>query len=350
MERVSLAARGGAGNRAGPPVDDARAERCNAAMLPPPRSRPARCARAAAVLASLALASPARSQSFPEANPVPGFVAGLEFLTLSEELSGARLRVESSAAGVDPTRVSTLRLPWSKELDVGSDLGRLRLEAVAGYLGARDRLEVPTLSGTSVLEQRWRSFQARVGAGFRFDLPAGFSLTPLASFGLAHLENDARYNAAGALDLAPVLDGLYVNWDAWASTTGLSCVLGWRGERGPLVLRLRAKPTVAYTRVHDATSPAQEGEAWQRFLVLRSDLDGDLPLRLAERALGWNLHAAWAVFDPQERSSLGFDELSEVGGSLRVPIVPHLPSLELGGAYLFGPDVEGWSLGVSLAL
>ena len=78
-------------------------------------------------------------------------------------------------------------------------------------------------------------------------------------------------------------------------------------------------------------------------------IDGLLPWHLRGGDVGWNLFGSHERFFDGDRDVLGFDEVWELGGALRFPVIARLPAIELAGGALFGPDVRGWTLGLSVS-
>jgi hypothetical protein len=60
---------------------------------------------------------------------------------------------------------------------------------------------------------------------------------------------------------------------------------------------------------------------------------------------------SYAGFFGANRDALGFDAVAEVGGGLELPVKPDAPKAEhvrFQAAYLFGPGVRGWTLGLDV--
>lgn len=280
---------------------------------------------------------------------IPDLVSGLSYVSLSQEITGAVYRVDSQAPGFDGTRFRTFKLPWERDVDVGSEWGTLYLEAVAGWLQAEDHAEIDTPAGLAVVDQDWTTYGGLVGVGWTFHLSDTWSIRPSSSVALTRIENDASYNAVAQEELAPALDGISLNWSGWSTTTLTSLSVLNERELGPVHMRVRARWSYAETNVFESSAPSQEGTDASKSLALRGDLSGELPLSLAGQPIQWGVHTGFTQFYGIDPATLGFDQVAETGGSLTFPVGAHVPDLRLSGAVLYGPDIQGWSFGLSLA-
>jgi len=305
-----------------------------------------------AVIQATAAASMARAQEPPRPpkSPIPDLVAGLSYISLSQEVTSANYTVDSDQPGVDDTTFWTVKIPWEQDIDVASPWGTLYVEAAFGWLQADDRLEADLGGEPLVVSQDWLSYGGLLGAGWTFTLPDGWRLRPSASVALSRIENDASYNDLAQQVLAPYLDGVYVNWEAWAATSLLSLALLQEFQMGPVSAHVRGRYTFAYSDVFAATDEFQRADDWSHFLAVRLDLDGPTPIQLDARTLDWGLFLGYAGFDDIEEGVLGFDQIYETGLSLSAPTLGGLPDLQLSGALVFGPDISGWSLGLGVSL
>lgn len=307
-------------------------------------SRPRwRAARAPALLVALGAAASAQGSDTLGDNPVPDLLSGLVFLTLTDEISTGSFRVDNGGDGNDATTFDTLRLPWRHELGERPGRGWL-LEGVVGVLWADDRVTLDTASGRSVVREDWLAAGAQVGLGWTLPLGKGWGLRPGAALALAYLENDARYNAAATVDVKPLVDGELLNWEAWAFVASGSLTLERPRPRGKLAWGLAGRGTLARTTIFETSSDFAEGADTSWFGLLRAELGAPFP---GPRRWEWDAFAGWSGLFDVDESALGFDELYELGAGVTLPRHGWIPPVRLGAAWIFGPDIEGWSLGVS---
>lgn len=299
-------------------------------------------------LALLALAQVGHAQTdLFDDNPFPHLLAGFVTLALTEEISTATFDVDNGGGGASDTRFRTLRLPWHHEFDVGERAQALRVEAVLGIVSADDGVELSTPSGLAAVDEDWSAFGARVGVGWNHPLGRGWRVRPGVGLGLSYLENSATYNAAGTSELAPLLDGVFVNWDAWALTTSATLTLELPRERDHLAVGAIGTYALSSTDIFEATSDLQEGSDSSRNFLVRADV-GAPWVALGEDA-AWDAFAGYAHFDASAADLLGFDELFEFGAGVTFRVLEKLPPIRVGAAWIEGEDVSGWSLGFSLA-
>lgn len=278
---------------------------------------------------------------------VADLFAGLLGVTLSEEVSAANLRIDNSA-GSEDTRVSVFRLPWKQDYVVPGLDGLLHLEATAGALLGKDSLAVDTASGLAKVDQDWTIASAQLGAGWGFPLNERWQLRPGATLALAYLDNEAHYNEAGAIELAPLIDGLAVNWDGWALSPAANLTL--ERERDPTCLAFGfiGRFSLAQTRVFGTTNEAQEGSDSSRVLAARMELGAPIEHAGDGTVLSkWDVFAGGLQLGAVAPEALGFERFVEAGVGLSKDFA-HLPPLRLSAGWIFGEDVRGYSLGISL--
>ncbi len=300
----------------------------------------------------LALAPSLRAQGSAQltrGNPVPDLFAALVNLTLSEELSTTNLQVHDDRPGVDDTRVRTLRAPWSRDFDVGSRHGELHVGAAIGALLASEGLVVPSAFGPARIDQDWTVLCAQVELGWTRPLGAGWNVRPGIALAIAYLENDAEYNAAGEAVLAPLLDGVLANWDAWGSLGALTLTVEHPRDPERFSYGVVARYAAVSSDVFAATDEFQEHSDTSQFAAVRAELGGLTPLTAWGAPIRWDAFTSWTGLFAIDEQTLGFDHLIEFGGGLSLRPMPKLPGLRFGASILDGADVTGWSAGLSFA-
>jgi hypothetical protein len=95
-------------------------------------------------------------------------------------------------------------------------------------------------------------------------------------------------------------------------------------------------------------SDVQEGRDSGHIWVTRFDLEGPTAWTLRGGEVGWTSFLGYSSL-PDAGETLGFDEFFELGAGFELPRLGRVPPLELSAAWVAGPDLRGWSLGVSLA-
>jgi hypothetical protein len=318
---------------------------------PEPRSSPRRTRLICALLFAAALApvADAQAEDFGD-SPFSELIAALTTLTLSGEISTGTFRVDNGGSGSDDTHFSTFHFPWTREVDTGSELGTLHLEAAGGVMWGDDFIALDTPSGMATVDEDWLALTAQFGVGWTFPLGARWGVRPGVALALTYLRNDASYNGAGRIELEPLIDGTLVNWDAWATVSSASLTLERPRERGHFSSGLTARYVLARTDLFTASSSFQEGCDSSRFALVRGDLGGPMSLSFRGEPLEWDLFGGWIGFLGMDHDTLGFDEFVELGVGLTARPSSHLPPLRVGMAWIVGEEIRGWSIGLSLAI
>lgn len=283
-------------------------------------------------------------------NTIPDLFASLMNVTLSEEISGASFRIDNRTPTSDATRFQTFKLPWSDELELGAGQGTLHLGAVIGALLAQDALGVDTMLGRATVDLDWTALGGQVEVGWSRPLGRGWILRPGLALGLAHIENEASYNEAGRILLAPELDEVLVNWEAWAALGSTTLTLEHPRDPERLSSGFVGRYSLTSSRTFGATREEQEGSSSSQFLGARGELGGPTGWTRHGEPLSWDVFGAWTGLYDIDETALGFDELYEIGLGLSLRAVRSLPSLRLSSSWIVGPDLRGFSLGLSLAL
>lgn len=309
-----------------------------------------RCGLALAALLACP-AEPRAQETIEEAvkRVLPDLFAGFLGVTLAEEISGASLRIDNGS-GAEDTQLDTFRLPWSTDLEFEGLHGALHLSGAAGVLLGQDSVGLDTPSGFATVEEEWTMAGAVFGVGWGFPLDARWTLRPEATLALGYLDNDARYNAAGAIELAPLIDGTLVNWDGWAFGPAANLTLERARDPTCLAFGIEGRYTLARTHVFEASSSAQEGQDSTRILAARAELGAPLE-QAADGAVlsSWDVYAGGLQLGDVEDEALGFERFLELGVGWTQDL-PRLPPTRLGAGWIFGEDVRGFTLGLSFDL
>ncbi|MGE0143086.1 MAG: hypothetical protein AB7I19_05260 [Planctomycetota bacterium] len=275
-------------------------------------------------------------------------------LAEESELSGTSIEVDDSP----DISLSSLSLPWRADFTPFRDGPSFQFLAVAGMASAR--LDFPDvweglLPGAETrVETRYRAFGADVGLGPRFELfGSGFAVETLAHLGLAHVSNDADYSGPGAAVTELLLDDIVFGWSGLVVTWGGSLALRSRRlELGSLEARLVARFDRRYSQTAQGDSPAMDGVGRADWISVRGDLEGELPWSIGERRLRWLAEAGYRRLLGDAAELLGYEEFFELGGGVRLPLpdgFPVIGGIEARATVLMGPDVSGWSIGMSVS-
>ncbi len=270
------------------------------------------------------------------------------------ELSGRTLSIDDSAG----TRVTSTILPYRTVLgDPDSSGVRPVVEAGAAYAKASAKvgdLFQGTRPGEELgVDTRWVGYGAQAGGGVEVDLGSGFRIAPVLLLGLHHVENVTHYSGPGTATWPAILDGILFNWQATVFSYGGAVRVegSWEfgeGLRWTSVLRYDGR----WHETLQSTDEAQEGLDPTHILTLRNELAGPFDFTVFDRPLGWSAMLNYRRYVGTTAETLDFTEYLELGAGVQIGVgdlVPVIAKINLGGAVIWGPDVRGWSVGVSVS-
>lgn len=267
------------------------------------------------------------------------------------ELGGARYDLDDP----NDTDLTTLTLPGHTTVTAfGEDAPALYLEGVVGYARA-DQTVADFYGGNrpgleTAVDSEWTTVGGLGGVGLEFSLTDELTLTPLASVGLTHIENEASYSGPGAAATQPVADGIAYNWDGLAVLWGGGLRADWIRPLGDEhQLEVIGRYDVRQVEMVDDDDDAQDFESTSQVLTLRADVTGPTGAELFTHPLAWRIFGAYRNL--LEGDLFGTDQYVEVGGGLSLDTGDDLPlvgGLTLTGAVIVGDGVFGWSAGVGV--
>jgi hypothetical protein len=318
---------------------------------------PARAARHLALAGALVLLAAPLAAQEPPSDQVRAQIASARLgagyaqminLSATPDLSAASYRIHS----IDPSaKLDVLRLPYEAKWFALSPDADLDWRVAAGWLQFKQEFPYATPSATDGnIGSRWTAYSAGAGLGAKYRLGNGLTLEPAIDFGLARLDNRASYNGE-ATALQPFLDGLLFNWNASAWLVTPSVALGWTAPLASGIATVRGHVARSWIGSFGETDPVQHFNEAANIYSLRAEYLQPTAWKLFDRALAGVAYAGYAGFFGANRDALGFDAVTEVGVGLELPIAADRSRAErarLAAAYLFGPGVEGWSIGVNL--
>ena len=301
------------------------------------------------------LAAPAASQSLAEirqmlraeidAAGLAGAESSLVQVLVQPEVDTATLYVDNDFSGA---QISTFRVPFQRELDVGSSYGRLLLEGSLAYVRAEETIDlISGPDGTGSIRKRLISFGGMLGAGWSFDLPYGFRLRPAFGVALSQVRLEGYYDEITA-PLRPLIDGLLVNWQNEVVSLLPSVGVLWDGKWGSVDVSFDSRYAYAYSDAFDGDDPVQESSGDSHLVAADLRFNGATGLSFRDQPLRWEGRVATTqLFDHGQ--ALGFDHFFAVGGGFVADTGDlGLGSVRLMGSYLFGDHVEGWALGFGI--
>ncbi len=270
-------------------------------------------------------------------------------IAATPEIAAASYEIDSSAA-TNPT-LDVFRLPYRSRFATLAEGVDLYWTVAGGYLRFKDDFPVTLASSaTGSIASKWTAYSASGGLLVKARLGNGFTLEPALDLGVARLDNSASYDGAASA-LQPLFDRLLFGWrtDAWLVTPSVG--LEWRGAAGDAKLSAVGRVARTWIKSFDETDPVQAFSEAANTYVVRGDYTRPTGLQVFDRSLNWVVYAGYAGFFGANRSALGFSSVADVGGGVELPIHADRPTgerLRFAAGYLFGPDVRGWTAGVSI--
>ncbi len=269
-------------------------------------------------------------------------------LAATPDIAAASYEIDSETT---KPKLDVFRLPYQAQWTALTPDTDLYWRVAGGYLRFKDDFSINPPSGeTGSIGSKWTAYSASGGLLAKIRLGNGLTLEPALDVGVARLENSASYDGAAAA-LKPVLDGLLFGWqtNAWLVTPSIA--LEWATKLGEARTTVRGHVARSWINSFDESDPAQSFNETANIYSIRADHARPTGITVADRALNWVVYGGYAGFFGANRDALGFTSVAEIGGGFEVPFAADRPNGErvrLSAGYLFGPDVKGWSVGLSL--
>lgn len=149
----------------------------------------------------------------------------------------------------------------------------------------------------------------------------------------------------------PTLDGLVFDWhtNAWLVTPSVG--LEYATTVGGAKATGRATVGRSWITSFGESDAAQSFREAASVYAIRADHSRPAGLSVAARPLNWVVYGGYAGFFGVNRDALGFSSVAEIGAGLELPTSANRPQSErarLAAGLLFGPNVRGWTVGVSM--
>ncbi|WP_086380443.1 hypothetical protein [Caballeronia sordidicola] len=270
-------------------------------------------------------------------------------LTASPDISSAHLDISN---GVAPHSFTITRIPYEGSLLTFSDQNSIGWRVSGGYFREKDELAIGGLDGAAgSVASKWSAFSATGGLFLKSKLGYGFTFEPGLDLSMARLLNDASYKGAAA-GLKPLTDGPLFNWheNAWLVTP--TAALEWTTNiASAQTLTIRGHIAWSWISSFDESDPLLRFRETAGSWSIQSAYTGPTGAQLFARSLNYVVNAGYGGFFGANHSALGFSTLANIGGGFDLPISrddAQAKHVRVGGAYLFGPHVSGWTVSLGL--
>lgn len=246
---------------------------------------------------------------------------------------------------------------WQASFGGGFTIGNkypLYIEGSIGY----SRYD-PDFIATRGQEQRlipikWNSFAATGGIGWNFPLTSNeeLKLRPIFNFTIGYVTTDVALgqdllNAAYDLDLNLIDDG---RMNAYGF--GGSVVLDYKKYRDDYEIDVEARYTLIRIQSYGGTTDYFEGSSETNSASVWARWRAPIGVILLLRPLRYVLESSFTTYFGPQRGALGFDNLASVGAGIELDTSAYqviLSRARIIGRYIFGDNVSGYSLGLSVS-
>ncbi len=238
-----------------------------------------------------------------------------------------------------------------------SDSVPLFLEGYLGYARYDPRFVFSDGASAREAPTRWNQFSITAGIGWDIRLGERLRLRPIVNASVAQVTTDAAL--AGAYlaatrdrDLAFLARG---RMNAWG--LGGALVLAWYDHTPSREIDIELRGTRLHLETVPGTSEAVRFATESTTVNLWTRLRWPTGAEAFGRPLRWVLEGQQSHFLGSQRSALGFEFLTKLGGGLeldigRLEIGPSYLTAQrarLMGRYVFGEGVTGFSLGLGIS-
>ena len=272
-----------------------------------------------------------------------GYGAIVSF-AVSPDITSATFYPDHGSGVADPT-IKVIRVPYRHVFGEDNGGSRPFVQALLAYQ-TFDALFEPAPDES--VDSRWRTYGAAASFGYEVPLSDHLVLLPAVNASYGRVDNRAQYSGTISESvLQPVFQGVLFDWDADVLVYGASVAMDYKQSFGTYDVEVLGGLT--YHRVDSFHTSSS-------FVDIETDITAfDIELN-SVHPTGINLGAFplsvvgllgnTTLLGPN-RDALGFDQFFEAGLALEMDISSlgwKLQSLRLGAKWIFGPDVDGWSL------
>ncbi len=253
-------------------------------------------------------------------------------------------------------RIETFKLPLFYEFaPVAADV-RPYTEFTLSYVRANETEDFNFLGvgPQTKLDVEFDTYSVLGGIGATVPVLKDIRVRPILLAGYSRITTDGDFDGPFADDLNEASEDLIT--DATINSLVLGGALQALYERR-LAGGFDVSANVRYNHFYDHAFAASDGvlETSGNFGVLtsRAEISGPTPLTLFGRPVRWMTYAANTYLpSEQEDSGLGFDFFFEIGGGaglFGLDGVGGIDGVSLTSSLIVGADVDGWTVGLSLA-
>jgi len=232
--------------------------------------------------------------------------------TSSPGLEGATLNIDTSQRNSDQWRSS---LGFTAEITLKDYIFNAYwgLGLVGGSLN--DRIRLTADNGQPVtLDLRRDVVSLRGSLGLSFPFNKHFKLRPVLTFAVSDMQTIAAVDGLFDMNNNPTTEN-FANTAQLASTTGSIDALYWYWHNN-YKLELSAHYNLIYTDSFSEENSILDTYSWSQTGQLKSKISGPTTLTTSARPWRWQIYANQTTFLSQDKTSLGYTGLFEIGTGL----------------------------------
>ena len=237
-----------------------------------------------------------------------------------------------------------------RPIDAGKITWQPHVQGSMGAIDATNELQSALLMGDRT-ELKAKAIE--FGGGARIWLSESLGVAPTITALYGRASDTYQPQSVFALKNIRSLQELgLVDWhaDVWALRPAVD--IRYAAHFGRSIVTVSAVPTYFYTRGLSSSNPHVEAGGSSGFVVSTIDVDVPLDIQLVGRELRTGGYLSRTDFMGDLHSGLGFEHLTEIHGRLVVDLlnqVWRVKWLGIGGSYVWGPGLQGWTVGVDAA-
>jgi hypothetical protein len=226
------------------------------------------------------------------------------------------------------------------------------VEMTLGYARATARTPGDVAQVDVGLRARFRVLTALAGMGLDFPVGQNSVVRPIVLGGYSRISTDVRFEGAAAPLFEEITGGILSRIRIDTALVGGALEFEHRRQfRGDLRFTGRLRYSQLRSLAVAASDAAFRVNGSFGVGTGSATLNGPLGMRVAGGDLRWIAFGGGTVLVGEERRALGFGEFAEIGAGLELAApgtVPGVEGISLRGSGIFGHNVTGWSVGVSL--
>ncbi|MFC3127176.1 hypothetical protein ACFOD4_19080 [Pseudoroseomonas globiformis] len=226
-------------------------------------------------------------------------------------------------------------------------LGYARYDPVFVFSDGEERRRLPT---------RWNSFAGTIGVGYDFNIARNLYLRPIINGTLGYVGSDSAL-AGAYLDYRfdRRVDFL-TQGQVSAAGIGGALMLAYYDHLPEREIDIELRATQMHLQAFNSTGKIADGAADTTTINLWGRYRWPTGVEVMQRPVRWVVEGTGSYFIGDQKTALGLAWLGKVGGGVELDFSAHhigavglyLQRMRLVGRYVFGKDIQGFSIGLGM--